>query len=308
MSLNKSKLLIAPMFALLFWLNARGVDNLRAVENKTASPTIETAITLTSPPPAASPTAGNYVKLPIIGGTLISSDQESRLVELLQSKDCELPCYLDITPGKTTWASAQQILSGLGAEYKGETYESGSGMPGYAYKLLIGELTSGEATSRSPLDITQSLYFLVKDSIVQKIGVSISTLSQESKFRNYWSRYSTQQIFIRLGSPNAIYYSPNDSNGMALVYKSLGVVMEFHGIRDGNTVCPNFEINGYTERMFVLTNTASTLSIFLPEDSRVPLTDRIHWLPVVEVLGISQGEFYNRIVSEPSTCFNVKLK
>jgi hypothetical protein len=310
MSLNKSQLLTVSSIALMFWLNACSADNLRAAENKTAYPTIKAAITLTSPPHTTPPTAVGNVSLPIVLGTIISTTQESHLVEILQFEECELPCYLGITPGKTSWSSAQQILSDLGEEYQGEYYESGTGMLGYEYKLLISSSISGMVTPSADatprLDISHTLDFLVGDLIVQRIWASIGTLNQETKFRDYWSRYSPQQIFTRLGVPDAVYYHPGEGNGMSLVYKSLGVVMEFDGIREGNAVCPNFETNGYAGRELILTNTASTLSL-LPEDSPIPLTDRSYWLPVTEFLGISREELYNRIIADSSVCFDIKV-
>jgi hypothetical protein len=310
MSFDKSQLLTFLAFVLLLCLSACSTENSSMTENETASSTVEIAITITTTPPAASPTIANQVTHPIMG-TLIPATQESRLVEALQLEGCELPCYLGITPGKTSWSSAQQILSDLGAEYKGEAYESGTGMLGYAYKILISDTTIVMATPivnpTHPLDITQSLSFLIgSDSIVQRISVDVGTAIQELKFHNYWSRYSPQQIFIRLGKPDSIYYSPQEGNRMAIIYKSLGVVIKFSGMREGDSVCPNFEINGYTERKFTLTNIASGLSL-LPEGERVPFTDREHWLPVAEYLRMSQEELYNQIIADPTICFNVKV-
>ena len=83
MAFEKSQLLTFLASVLLLWLNACSVENLTVVENETPSHTIETAITLTSSPPNTSPTVANYVKLPIIGGALISASQEAHLVEIL---------------------------------------------------------------------------------------------------------------------------------------------------------------------------------------------------------------------------------
>jgi hypothetical protein len=128
---------------------------------------------------------------------------------------------------------------------------------------------------------------------------------QELKFHNYWSRYSPQQIFIRLGRPNEIYYSARGGNEMVIVYKFLGVVLKFIGIKEGNATCPNFEINGYAEREFILTNMASGLSL-LPQSERVPFTDREFWLPVNEILDVSREDFYNQVIGNPSVCFEMK--
>lgn len=307
MSFNKSTLHFFLLSVLLFWLNACDAKKLDDSEKQTVQPTVKIVVTPTIPILVPMPTATTQVIHPIIGGTLITTDQENRLVEALQLEDCELPCYLGIAPGNTSWVSARQILASLGAEYEGEDYESGTGMRGYAYKILVNDTTlvtrTPIANPTHPLNIVQSLSFLIgSDSIVQRISVNVGTAVQELKFHNYWSRYSPQQIFIRLGIPNEIYYSARGGNEMAIVYKSLGVVLKFIGIKEGNATCPNFEIKGYTEREFILTNMASDLSL-LPQSERVPFTDREYWLPVNEILGLSREDFYNQVVANPSVCF-----
>jgi hypothetical protein len=178
--------------------------------------------------------------------------QESNLVHLLKDKACKLPCYLGITPGKTSWDEAQSILSELGASYVDEYYESG--FRGYEYKLKIGIPQSNNNTlvinkESSQLAIFQSLVFTLENSIVQRIQVVIETLNDAPRFHDYWSRYSPQKMFALLGPPDAIYmgrvYSNNTGAGMAIVYESLGVVMEFHGRRDENIICPSFEMGSY---------------------------------------------------------------
>jgi len=48
-----------------------------------------------------------------------------RMIGLLRSNSCELPCYLGITPGQTTWEEAKSILDNLGAYYSYNTDANG---------------------------------------------------------------------------------------------------------------------------------------------------------------------------------------
>jgi hypothetical protein len=312
MTSNRLRLSIVLMLAVLFWLNACDGNKIGVAGTETLYFTATKPTVTPTFPPAPTLTAIPLPKLPIIGGTLISPEQELRLTQALQSANCELPCYLGITPGKTSWASAQQILADLGAEYRGgdKSNMTVKGMPAYSYKILVNDTTSDGTVStsntRHPLDITLSLNFLVKDSIVQRVYAHVDSLVQELKFQNYISRYSPQQIFTRLGKPDAIYYSPKEGNGMILVYKSRGVRIEFAGKREGDSVCPNFEFGNYAERRFVLINVKSDLSIFPEKDDPIQLTDREFWLPVNELFGVSQENFFNQVIANPSVCFDMK--
>ena len=259
------------------------------------------------------PTYTQSPTVPIFSIPTITAEQEIRLAETLQSENCDLPCYLTITPGKTSWSSAQLILSELGANFIGDYYESG--LRGYEYTLKIGVMESSNAEPVSgnlseQLEIHQYLIFTIEDPIVQRIQVSIETINDASRFHNYWSRYSPQALFAQLGSPDAIYfnriYSINDGTAMVIVYESLGIVMEFDGWREDNSICPSFQMGSYAGRWLYLTNKASRLSLF-PENGRVVPTNRDVWLPIDEVLGISVHEFYNQLLSDSSACFNVNI-
>jgi hypothetical protein len=180
-SFNKLYFPICLVLVAFLWLSACGAEKISKTEIGTVQPTVETVITPTFPTPTALPTATSQAILPIIGGTLITTAQENRLVKTLQLEECELPCYLGITPGKTSWASAQQILADLGAEYVGEDYEGGTGMRGYAYKILVSDTASSPVATliainpRYPLDIGHFLSFVIGgDSVVQRITVDVS--------------------------------------------------------------------------------------------------------------------------------------
>lgn len=233
--------------------------------------------------------------------------------EALQLEECKLPCYLSITPGKTSWPEAQLILSDLGASYVDEYYESG--LRGYEYKLKIGIPQSNNNTpvinnESSQSVISQSLIFTLEDSVVQRIQVVVGTINLAPRFHDYWARYSPQKIFALLGPPDAIYvgrvYSVTDGSHMAIVYESLGIVMEFHGRREDNNICPSFEMGSSVQRYFYLTNRESTMSL-LPENGRVLPTDRDVWLPIDEVLEISILDFYKQLLSDPSVCFEANV-
>lgn len=314
MSHNKSNVLTGLLFLFLFWLNAcENTSGVKPIRNETVYPTvIENIRTMVSAPSTASPTEPRVIAT---ADATLSTVQEASLVDALESEDCELPCYMGITPGKTAWSEAQQILSNLGAKYR-EGYDfSEDGMLVYYYFQFIGRPSVSKSTPTpevavQPLGIYQALAFTVGDSVVQRISVSIYTFDQATKLHKYWSRYSPPQIFIRLGNPDGMYLAKSsrvqDGSGMLLVYESRGIIMEFSGVREGVPICPSFEAEGYSSWEFILTYTDSDrLSLFPTGYERVPSNHDI-WLPVVEIFGISQEELYSQLMSDPSACFEIQ--
>ncbi len=276
---------------------------------ETPQPTKETPFPTSSPSLFPIPSKSfPYPTLTLIPTILPS--RELHMVELLQSIDCKLPCYLSITPGKTSWSDAKILLTSLGASYSGDYLDEGS--QAYSYSLWVGDPSMQTATRTTKtgvgdMEISQDVSFTVNDGIVQRIVVSIQTDRFVSKYLEYWSRYSLSELFLVQGKPDTIY-SYRDSalrgaGGITIVYEKSGIVMEFYGFINGNVLCPKLE-SGLVTREFILTNPKSSLSIYLPD--RVPPTDRSIWLPIQEVLGINDGQFYNRVVSDPSACFQIK--
>jgi len=76
-------------------------------------------------------------KLPV---PTISLDAQLKIVELLNTKDCVLPCYLSITPGTTTWKDAKSLLDAIGAEYTGQSQQGD--MIWFGYGMHRGNATN----------------------------------------------------------------------------------------------------------------------------------------------------------------------
>jgi len=234
---------------------------------------------------------------------------ELHMVELLQSNDCLLPCYLGITPGHTTWNDAKFLLESLGASYSGEYVDDG--LQAFAYTLWVGDqsmqsVTRTNGTIVGDLEIAQRLGVTIGDGLVQRVVVDIQTRQFISKYADYWEMYTLDGIFNMLGKPDAVY-TYRDSvqrgfGGLSLVYETSGIVIEFSGATDANSLCPQLE-GGLLNRHFILTNTEAPLTIYLPD--RVSPTDRAVWLPIEEVIGINEIGFYNQIIADPSVCFDI---
>jgi hypothetical protein len=239
---------------------------------------------------------------------------------LLLSKNCMLPCYLGITPGKSSWEETKGILTNLGAYSWVETYGVEDpdfkffeyGWPIYYYNLN----PSDPAITPVAYDwdwgyIDQSLAFTVAEDEIKRIQVSITTQRIDEKFREYWKRYALEEIFYSLGEPDKIFLGGSDRNiqySIHIVYKELSVVLEYDGLLKDNRsrLCPfrPKESGNWVHLKMTLTESNSTLSIEAPTTN--PLTTKALYLPIEDMLGITVAEFYNRLQSNSSTCFDVQ--
>ena len=239
--------------------------------------------------------------------------------ELLQLKNCELPCYLGITPGKSSWEEAKGILTKLGAYSWIETYRKDdpdlkyfeNGWPIYYYQLN----PSDPPITPVPYDwgyIRHEVAFTVWDDTVKRIQVSAQTPRIGEKYREYWQRYTLEEVLRRLGKPDKVFFSfwtRDPYYTIDIVYEGLSVVLEYAYLRrdNRNLICPLQPIEngkGIVISM-ILTDNTSQLGIYAP--SHAPLTARLNnTLPIENALGISAEEFYNRLRSDPAACFEIK--
>jgi len=267
------------------------------VVSLTSSPT--TAPVITSPQDL-------YTPVPTI-----TTKEVERVVDLLHSHECKLPCYLGITPGKTSLNEAKAILKSLGGSQQGD-YIRKDGATEYSYSLKIGDpaaINETPAPDSLTLAINHHVSLITDRDIVQIIGISASATKSLARFREYWSRYSAAGIFLQIGRPDHLYIDTTTpdwvENGRTLlvIYEKLGVVAELYGTGHENNICPESEATFISLRLS-LYNTSSPLSIY--SDGRVPPTDREVWLPIEEVLGVDEVEFYDQVISDPSACFRLR--
>lgn len=266
-------------------------------------PSLSAAVTTISPQDL-------YTPIPTL------SNQSLELVAgLLQSKDCELPCYLGITPGETTLGQAEAILIGLGASHKGD-YDRKDGSKEYDYTLMIGR-SSGNNTISGPnnntIDIFHHVDLITNNDTVQVIEIGVGTPKLPESlilFREYWSKFSAREIFLQMGMPDQLYIDVTDPSlaeqGRYLLfdYEKRGAVIQLYGARQENNICPESEAE-FIDLKLSLFVPGTSLDIY---NGRVPPTDRSAWLPIKDVLGINSEEFYQKVFSNTSMCFKPKQR
>jgi hypothetical protein len=255
---------------------------------------------------------------PLIVKTL-RPDQEQKMFAWLQLEDCELPCYLGITPGETEWTKAQTILNVIGGRpWPSITQENG--WPIIRYSLDVGYSHDLKIT---PEVYQRGIYWLVSHSVVftvgknrvERIQVSLSTPEYGEIYRKNWGRrYSLEAVLRHLGEPDAVYFNSTYDwyiyYTTTLIYKDVSAIIEYGGLQkdyDSDSICPLAAIeDGRTVyQSMVLTNPDSPLSMFPPgKTPLVELPER--YRPIEALLEISAGEFTRRLLADSSTCFELK--
>jgi len=240
----------------------------------------------------------------------MEAESVAKLIQLLHSELCNLPCYLGITPGQTTWDESRGIFEDLGAFISFDT--EANGLTVHNIHLDIGDDSLANITPDPDEGVTnrkiiQSLHILVKDGIIQKLWTSISTRRFTSRFHEHWSRYSLREILQRHGVPDQIVLgtpTPGGTGvGFVLIYDQKGIVAELWDEIQDDQICPGPKKISASLQLTV-TNTFSGVDIYEP--GGVPPTNREVYLPIEEVLGVNKEDFYNEVLTDPSVCFEVK--
>lgn len=286
--LHKSTSVIIMFFGLVTAISCtpNAVQQSNIAASKTSTRMSEETLIVT-------PTLENTFQAPI---PTLSIYMEQGMVESLESSKCNLPCYMGITPGKTTWGDAKTLLESLGAKFQIQGVQ-GNG-EWVDYLILIDDpsirMTDGTVEDHR---ITHDIALLAFNGVVQKIRVWIQGRGVSPKFQDYWSRYTPKGVFLQMGAPDEVYSA---SGLLALVYKEIGIFTYETFWKEGQ-LCPQYE-TGYFDRRFEIINPDSAVAI----SSEFQESLKYVWKPIEESLGVSIQEFYDQVVSNDSVCFEIK--
>lgn len=263
-------------------------SNIVAIETSTLTPT-ETII--------ATSTLENTFRTPV---PTLSINAEQKMVEILKSSECKLPCYMGITPGKTTWNDAKLLLESLGAKFWVQgTQNNGKWI---TYTMLIDDpsisMVNGAVEDHR---ISHDISLIAVNNVVQQIRIWTLARGLSPKFQEYWSRYSPKGVFLQIGIPDEIY---SGGGVLALIYDQLGIINIYETFWKDGQLCPQNE-TVYFDRRFELTNKTSPVEIYSEHENA--LKSREIWQPIEESLGVSVQEFYNQVITDDSVCFDIKV-
>jgi hypothetical protein len=225
------------------------------------------------------------------------------------NNNCRLPCFWGITPGKTSWAEAEEFLGTFNHIYKSEErFRDGP------YDQFSTPLDLSDAESRSSLQV--SIKVSVGDGIAQRIHVLTAIPGDYSKqdgliYRKYWFRYSLDQIFKQLGKPDDVYINYYDGYidkgyRILILYNVDKLAFEYGFLPNSpKALCPNFLYGDMINMFnFSLSHSNSAVDIYpsvwlSPEESE-------DWRKIDHVFGIDKNKFYGQVLANPSACFMLK--
>lgn len=151
----------------------------------------------------------------------LEPDQAAKAIRsfLQESADCESPCFLGITSGRSTFGEAENTLNHLGlqsiytnSEDSKEFYES-------RYDLASG--------------LSFSLLLTIQKGIVSNVNVFIRPELLETGMPREWLAYSPETLISRYGAPSKVSFlldwGPRSFFDMVIYFDSVDLIVEYSG-------------------------------------------------------------------------------
>jgi hypothetical protein len=235
----------------------------------------------------------------------LSPDVQDELYDLLKSNgNCKLPCFLGITPDKTSLADAKAILEKFDVRQSISIDEIASTKTYEAYNAQI--FTNKDVT------LAMNLRLEVKNQIVSRLTVNATPSRNGYSVTDdqHLSQYSLREVFLKHGPPDAVYLQPPTYGeyGLQVVYEKLKMVIEITGsakdISNGKyEICPNLGDGDITSMKIALASPLDSTDvktlIGYPFWENVPAFE--------ETSGLSIKDFYQLMTNEKQpACFESK--
>jgi hypothetical protein len=243
-----------------------------------------TSMTVAPPDPTVIPT------LPVV-------QAKSRLLELMVNNgDCLLPCIWGITPGKSTFGDAQNILMPLSSISSfTDLYPS----PGdISFMSVEGD---GRLSTRIAFPFSEA-------GVIEHIVVQIRIISASDEFNKQIAYYILPNILIQYGEPSVVMLSTmarlpsSDVSGgfkVLLLYPDQGVLLNYTMQMQitGESImgCPS---NAHVELELYPPGQADSFSDLLEPSGWAQIIQNTY-KPLNEATSMSREDFY-RIFSQPT--------
>lgn len=225
---------------------------------------------------------------------ILSPSQQDSLRELLRSENCRMPCYLDVEPGKTKFEEAERKFEQIGMALRHD-------YPNYleGHEEIPPLRVSTYIYSFGRFD-TQNISLSGGENVIQQIQTTLP-------FSRTWRRYSVESILSEYGQPDEVLvYTHYLSHAVRVLYLEDGIVVEWTGTHKQFAaeyeICLQFTEENISWLEIITSDSRATLEADAANFMGVPGIRR----PITEVLGIDEAEFYNRIISDPTSCFHVQ--
>jgi hypothetical protein len=232
-----------------------------------------------------------------------SNLQETLMLQNLLSISCNLPCMLNITPGKTSIVDARLEMDEFGATFIGSNQ---SDLLEYFYFLHLNYSYLKENSGNK--DLYQKISLYSDNNLVERIEFGIDIKNQDSLIQEYWNKYSMNKIISLYGAPDQILfyldktnYLPNIYYEILYYYTKSGIEIEMEGISGDNQLC--LDINHILGLKMTLTDVSRIKNIFNPYWMQP--SDNTYYSSINDILGITEIGFTKLLLANSSDCFNI---
>jgi hypothetical protein len=251
--------------------------------------------------------------------TLPIKEAGKRLLELLSSNgDCHLPCFWGITPGKSTYQQAQEVLLQLSSisQLTAFTPQSGAVLPVYAEGDLtlntnVGFLSENQIVSHIAFQAEEMKKFAFSNGETGFVNIfDATTFGDRLKF------YSLQNVLAKQGIPTSVMLSahgvpvpPGGSGGfdILLLYPDKGVLINY--TTQGNLVGSNMRgcpVSAHVEmELYPPGQSGSFFELLKRTDWAVKMN---YYKPLEEVTSMKLEEFYQTFREPTDKCIETPTK
>ena len=243
--------------------------------------------------------------------TLSEQDALETFVNLIEKDDeCELPCWLGITPGRTRFKEVENILSQFGAV----AYTDFS-----LQRAFIKAFFPHFETAKHEVTIIVIPEQNGKISRILITAVAYQDINgprnyNDPEFQRLWQRYFLPRIFTRYGVPEKIFLDTTrivaDTAGpypfvLWVVYSQQGFLIRYQGVNskigENIQICPmqsSIEIKIWNPE-------ESSYEEFIKDDGALARPFALGPQPIEEVTKFSIESFYEEFRSrDVDTCFD----
>jgi hypothetical protein len=260
---------------------------LSCVPDNYSRPTVETP-SLVFVSPTFTVTSTETVT-PTLPATLTPLETNERIKTYLQKTvGCLAPCFWGITPEKTTFDEAMNIISSIGLRLEKTNARDNQEFYATTYHIEKG------------FEIT--VIFTVQDDIIKTLDAGINVPAEVSIPRK-WSAYSPETLISEYGTPSKVEFflgrvTPTPTHSMILYFENAELIIAYIGSNLLN-ISPQLEF-------CPLTNQVENIQIWLGKNPRHP---PIQGVSLEEATSLTLEDFSKLMLGDPNkACFNLKDK
>lgn len=249
---------------------------------------LPTTAKTTQPTIAITPTISSVVPIPTPYPILPAAEAREKVAELIKAEDeCRLPCWWGITPGVTTMAEVNQIVSPM-------AYRTGYDV---SEKYFSFSFVYEFIDNSGNIDYTGADYISYHDGIVVDIRPQVDGVEE---------RYALPKILADYGQPGEVWmwartFLKDEWNvAFEMFYPELGILVPYHVdvYLEENDQNPNVQVCIYEPAR------NSTLILWWPDLNYTYYgahydTDLLqYYLPLEEAIGMDVATFYKTFIGQ----------